>query len=419
MRKFFTFLILLASALSLCGADIITATITLTNESGVANGSTITINGATRTWYNTVTNEPVEIQTTNTLAWAKTNLYLHLAKYPPAGLVLGQSSTNVITLRTSPGGSVEVTVSSGWATVSYGTQTVATAYAVRVPHTIESAAQQTNIWSMVASALASDVVTNPIAANLVGLTNEQTISGIKRLTNHDNVLAGSLFAVGADAWVWNPTNNVTTLYFGANDRGGITNYIQSTPAGIVLGTGPTSSIMMTGNLELGDANIIGTDVRIDDAGFHGNGVGITNISGTNIIAGSIKSGQIASEGIALTGTNSVADIAFPRGANTGLANGNNAGVQVGTNTFLQVSGPTLAFSICGLDGQPNRDGKLVILLNYTGQDMTIAHDSGVEPTAANRIYTMTGSDRSTTGNGAAVLIYSASASRWVLISLDP
>lgn len=111
------------------------------------------------------------------------------------------------------------------------------------------------------------------------------------------------------------------------------------------------------------------------------------------------------------------DISFGRYPITSLANGNNAGIIVGTNVFIEVSGPSAAFAICGIGG--GRDGKLIYIVNQTGFDMTISHQSGVDATAANRIITMTGADRATTGNGTATLIYSASASRWLLLNFDP
>ena len=137
-----------------------------------------------------------------------------------------------------------------------------------------------------------------------------------------------------------------------------------------------------------------------------------NVGGNLYVAGNITNVQAV-------GTNSFSDVAFRRYSNASLVNGANAAVLVGTNTFVQVSGPSSAFTINGLNGSPNRDGHLVVILNKTGQNMTVAHDSGIEPTAANRIISMTGADRVTTGNGAAVLIYSASESRWQLIHLDP
>lgn len=100
-----------------------------------------------------------------------------------------------------------------------------------------------------------------------------------------------------------------------------------------------------------------------------------------------------------------------------LANGNNAGVNVGNAVWAKLTvGPTAAFTIAGLAG--GSDGRLVILYNATSQNMTIANQSGIESTAANRIVTMTGADVATTGSGAAVFIYDANASRWILIASE-
>jgi len=121
-----------------------------------------------------------------------------------------------------------------------------------------------------------------------------------------------------------------------------------------------------------------------------------------------------------TGTNNFgqgSDIAFSRFPVTSLANGNNAAVPIGTNIFIEVSGPSADFTINGIAG--GRDGKYAIIVNQTGFNMTVAHQSGTDPTAANRIISMTGADRVTTANGSATLIYSGAASRWLLIAFDP
>lgn len=179
--------------------------------------------------------------------------------------------------------------------------------------------------------------------------------------------------------------NSTALGFGA----------QSTKDNqVVLGSG-TVSADVTG------AFSVGGDSRFAGGGTFGGAL-------TNITA---------------TGTNKFpagADISFGRYAISSLVDGtNNAAVPVGTNVFVEVSGPSATFGICGLNGAPNRDGKLIILLNQTGYDMTLAHQSGVEPTAANRIISLTGADQTTTGNGAATLIYSATASRWIILNIAP
>lgn len=105
----------------------------------------------------------------------------------------------------------------------------------------------------------------------------------------------------------------------------------------------------------------------------------------------------------------------PRLDNTSLSSGNNAAVNISTNAFVRISsGPGAAFTINGIAG--GADGRRVTIYNATAFNMTIANDSGVDPTAANRIYTLTGSDYATTGTGAVSLIYDSGASRWILIS---
>jgi hypothetical protein len=95
------------------------------------------------------------------------------------------------------------------------------------------------------------------------------------------------------------------------------------------------------------------------------------------------------------------------------ANGTNSNISIGSFSFVKISGPTAAFTIASISG--GQDGKFVILYNSTGQNMTLANDTG---TAANRILTNTGADVSTTGTGSAMLIYDSGASRWILINLE-
>lgn len=101
-----------------------------------------------------------------------------------------------------------------------------------------------------------------------------------------------------------------------------------------------------------------------------------------------------------------------------LANGANAGVNVGDYTLVKLTvGPTGAFSIAGIAG--GVPGRLIIVHNSTSQNLTWSHESGVEPTAGNRITTLTGADVTTTGAGAAILYYDSAASRWILLVSTP
>lgn len=139
-----------------------------------------------------------------------------------------------------------------------------------------------------------------------------------------------------------------------------------------------------------------------DSGYWSNG-GATNLVSTNMTT----SAQMDVGG----------DIAFQRNNHSTLANGNNAGVDFGEYVFVKIeAGPSAAFTVNGIAN--GRDGKMYILYNSTGQNMTIANQSGVDATAANRIITMTGSDVSSTGNCSATLIYDSEDSRWILTNFQ-
>lgn len=118
-----------------------------------------------------------------------------------------------------------------------------------------------------------------------------------------------------------------------------------------------------------------------------------------------------------TGTNRVdGDWAWTPISVSTLANGNNIAVP-GTNYYLELSGPSAAYTICGLTG--GRNGRIIEFENRAGQTLTIAHESGVDPTAGNRIRTPTHADVTVQTNGWARLKYTGSSSRWELIGKYP
>lgn len=116
----------------------------------------------------------------------------------------------------------------------------------------------------------------------------------------------------------------------------------------------------------------------------------------------------------LAGTNNITgDVAFNMVTITSIANGNNVAVP-GTNQYVYLSGsPSAAFTICGLTG--GRNGRDLLIQNGTGQSWTIAYESGVDPTAANRIQTQTGADVSLANNTLAWLRYNSTSARWWLV----
>lgn len=82
------------------------------------------------------------------------------------------------------------------------------------------------------------------------------------------------------------------------------------------------------------------------------------------------------------------------------------------SSYVRLTGSTATT----LDGIHADDfPKTFWLYNATGQNLTIAHQSGTEPTAANRIITMTGANIVTTADGAAFFQYDLLLARWICL----
>lgn len=106
-----------------------------------------------------------------------------------------------------------------------------------------------------------------------------------------------------------------------------------------------------------------------------------------------------------------------RQASVTLANGTNTGISV-PRRFMRITGPTGAFTINGMIPR-HGDGDEVILFNTTSQAMTIADQSGTEPTGGRRIRTVTGADVVLAARlSFATFVYDAFSSRWLLVSTN-
>jgi hypothetical protein len=88
-------------------------------------------------------------------------------------------------------------------------------------------------------------------------------------------------------------------------------------------------------------------------------------------------------------------------------------VDPGKYSFINVTDPTAAFSISGF--QNGTDGKILTVLNTTGQNMTITNLNG--SSLVNRINTLSGADIVTIGNGSVTIQYSAADNRWMVIGI--
>jgi hypothetical protein len=506
MFRILSILALLSLAFQARAIDRITASVVVTNAP-TTNGMTFTVtttSGTTRTFTNSVYNSTSQVLTNLTGAGSATNLANNLIATPPAGAVVLLTGASNITIYGNAGVPLTVTaVPAGYFSVSYATQSVNAAYTVRVPNTVEAAAMRTNIGTGLVDWLNLTGNTNQLAqsqpamAQLTGLTNAQTLSGVKFITNSAGLWQGYVSnSLGISGNLGNMTNgllrspiaidltvtnaiivgNITATnvvgvsnsqsVFGAktftsgsgiwygyvSNSAGIsgnvnfmTNGLYRAPVlndatltnGTFYGTHTMyGTLDVQGSLgfvgyasyitadsdkfsmqpESASLVTIGNNGLIDgvaaNAAYFTNNVRASTLTITNITA--YGGAKLASTNTFPAGS----DIAFGRYALTSLANGANS-IIVGTNVFVEVSGPTAVFSIDGINGSPNRDGKVVEIVSQVGFNMTIVHQSGTEPTAANRIISLTGADRTSTTACYARLIYSGAASRWILVAFDP
>jgi hypothetical protein len=86
---------------------------------------------------------------------------------------------------------------------------------------------------------------------------------------------------------------------------------------------------------------------------------------------------------------------------------------IGNFSFVNIDNPTTSFTITGVLG--GTDGKILTIVNTSGQNMTIANLK-LSSDSQNRINTLTGADIVTIGNGSVTLQYSIAHNRWMVIA---
>ena len=103
---------------------------------------------------------------------------------------------------------------------------------------------------------------------------------------------------------------------------------------------------------------------------------------------------------------------------TAITGAGNHTLNPGNGTFIKIGALSADGVLVGISG--GADGRVLIVYNSDDTDeLRVSHDSSSETTAANRIYTMTGSNVDIVARGTAMLIYDAAASRWVVINISP
>lgn len=233
-----------------------------------------------------------------------------------------------------------------------------------------------------AVALGANAFSGRVSGSAIGSSSIVRGDNGTAVGNLSDVEAGNATAIGYQSIA--AFTNSTAVGFGATT---------TTSNQVMLGS-PGSSTVVPNSLSVGTNESVGGNV---------------SVAGNSTVTGWQTNGNF-------TGNNtfSNAAITFSRFAISSLANGNNAAVPIGTNMFVEVSGPSAPFSINGVAS--SRDGKLIIMLNQSGQVMTIANESGIDPVASNRIRTLTGADLATSPNSICTFIYNGNVSRWILLS---
>lgn len=218
-RLLLLFFLLSASGAFAASTEIITAHITITNAP-LGNTNTITYNATTRSWTNSVSSSPSTlIQQTNSIPYSVTNLWLQLGTYPVSVIHRFTNTATAVSVVGGIGQAMTVSVTPGWATVAYQTNTVGLPnYVVRVPFNLEGLQDQTNIASGVLAIM--DRTTNAFGTNWLSMSNFVTLStaqavGNKIITNsllHLSGLTAATNISGEVTWFTNGQWTNGTLY---------------------------------------------------------------------------------------------------------------------------------------------------------------------------------------------------------------
>lgn len=175
-----------------------------------------------------------------------------------------------------------------------------------------------------------------------------------------------------------------------------------------LTQGPAGAELLHGTYTGTDAEVDAEWTSIEDSGRFSTGVPV-------IKAIKHETAQVTS-GVVLggTGDDTYGSINNPQVKSQGkiqfVAHGSGA---IDNAAFwgnvVHIHTATGAFNISGIaNGQ---DGDWMIIVNTSGQNMTLSNNSASSDTG-NKIITNTGADAATTGNGVALLVYSSNNSVW-------
>jgi hypothetical protein len=442
-------LLLLLSADACIGATVSIQTWTLQPTNGTWYTNAITIAGKLLRFTNATTS--TTILTNTSPAASATNLFNQLGGSPIIGVTVG-SMTNTNTL-TFKGDGLVVSVTPGWATLTSSTVVGTNLFAYPLPiDFIADLNTRTNnssnlVYSLKYSSLpiptndsvASTLVTRTgnaetfanktinsslanglRATNTIGLhgTNVLLHGGILRSNTIDGPISSNLVNFGAA--ISSPGTTNFSEQFGSNSVATGYYSLAAGPGAVAftdysLAVGPNTTASGYGASAFGQgATCVFSNSSAIGAFAIPNAdnqmmLGSSTVNWT-YVNGRLQA-SIGSTNLTMWGTNKiVGDLSAPLYAITTLANGNNLAVPF-TNLFVALYGPSAAFSINGIYG--GRDGRWIHGVNLSGQTLTLAHESGVDPTPANRIYCAPATDLTFSHGQHFDLWYNASSNRWL------
>lgn len=330
-----------------------------------------------------------------------------VSKHMAIGGSASISSNTILTIKEniSSGDSTAIFINTNLTSTDVGAFIVGADYNIAVGGTI-GASDVTGI-----SIRATSDVTAGTAPNLTGLSLGLEGSGASPATTRVIEIRSPSFAGGAQPSVYDGINI-------ANQ--GVSGITTSTALKIQSQTGSTNNYaIITG------AGRIGFNQATPLARVHITGEGTTSATFGLIVENStgVDILNVRDDRVVL-----LADTAT-RFINSGhreeqlrdktLVNGANNNVQADSIVMRLIIGPTATFNITGFSG--GVDGRIIKLVNTTGQDMTINNLSGSSD-LGKRIITNTGADRTTTGDGVVVLVYDTDADSpngaWRIVSFD-
>jgi len=477
MRRLTTLLCALALASLTVSATTsrVSGTLTVTNVPSA--GDTIQVNSsAVRYWVAALGVPSTNIVIGSDEGYCATNVLAHAGLYPWGGGVwTAQSDTNVLQFTALPGEALTITVGGTWGSLVMSTQSVVTTKGVVVPFSaISGVSVRTNIADQLTSDLedysnVSFSTGTTLLSQYLDLSTSQTVSGAKGITNVASSFAGTILdgstlaktdidyatnAVGIHfyddtparrfAIAPNPDGHPSIYNIASSEASGL--------AGIPANYTPNDETILNaliGDYRYGQLSEDNTWLGVNQFTTITNStlvdVTITNalISGEigYILLGTLESVDLQDAAIydaisisgyvdllhdgswtnaaltTVTTTNLTVedDLMLPRTDVTSLTTGDNAACAFSDAVYVRISsGPTGDFTIHGIAG--GTDGRVIVVQNDLGYHMTLADESGIDATPANRIQTQTDEDVTLELRGIVTLIYDGSASRWVLLS---